>query len=89
MYLRVRTAFDFFSSASCDLVNKKEELEKDWPKAGDGKKAAGLYITRPRKARKKGGPKRQKVADSDGEADDQKEEPDKSKKQKGKKNRRR
>lgn len=66
-------------------MNKKEELEKDWPKAGDGKKAAGLYITRPRKARKKGGPKRQKVADSDGEADDQKEEPDKSKKQKGKK----
>lgn len=72
------------SSASCDLVNKKEELEKDWPKAGDGKKAAGLYITRPRKARKKG-PKKQKVAESDKEADDQKEEPDKSKKHKGKK----
>eukprot|EP00435_Cladocopium_sp_Y103_P048643 s210_g14.t1 len=45
------------SSACNELLDKGEELEKTWPSSetGEGgkKKASGLYVTRPRKARKK------------------------------------
>ena len=66
------------SSASHELVDKKAELEKEWPKADDGTKAEGLYITRPRQAKKK------KVAKSgaEGDAGDQKGKSKKSKKNK-------
>ena len=78
------------SAASCDFVNKKEELEKDWPKeAFDVKKAAGLYITRPRKARKKAVPKKGKGSKADDDAEVEKGKSKKHKKtKKGKKNQR-